>query len=53
MSEYNLQMLRRNCGHGDMLEQNLVNCGTNPGIVSCRGMRQKGNLMEFVVTVNK
>ena len=36
-----------------MLERNLVNCGTNPGIVSWSGMRQKGNLMEFVVTVNK
>ena len=32
-----------------MLERNLVNCGTNPGIVSCSGMRQKGNLTEFVV----
>ena len=31
----------------------LVNCGTNPGIVSCSVMRQKENLMEFVVTVNK
>ena len=30
MSEYNLQMLKRNCGHGDMLERSLVNCDTNP-----------------------
>ena len=53
MSEYNLQILRRNCGHADILERDLVNCDTNPEIVSCSGIRQKGNLMESVVTVNK
>ena len=36
-----------------MLERDLVNSGTNPAIVSCSGMRQKGNLVELVVNKGK